>query len=88
MARDLVVFPVGKEASADDYLAFCNANNPDVGSDWYPNDRVDAYGQRVVAYLGPTGFDWNGAPYPEPSGGPAARADGVLSSTVLWPDEE
>lgn len=83
----VVIFPVGKEASADSYLAFCNANNPDTtpGAIWYFPDRVDKYGQRVVAYLGPGGFIWNGEPYPEPEGGEEARADGVLSSTVEWP---
>lgn len=85
---DLVVFPVGKETEADSYLAFCNANNPDAPSPWYDNTRVDKYGQRVVGYLGPTGFLWNNQPFPEPSGGEAARVDGVLSSTVEWPEEE
>lgn len=80
----LVIFPVGKEASADAYLAFCNTNNPDVGQPFY-NERFDRWGQRVVAYLGPTGFLWNSLPFPEPVGGPAARADGVLSDTVEWP---
>lgn len=80
----VVIFPVGKEASADAYLAFCNANNPDAGS-FYPADRVDRWGQRVVGYLGPGGFIWNGEPYPEPEGGEAARADGVLNANVEWP---
>jgi hypothetical protein len=86
---DVVIFPVGKEASADAYLTWCNANNPDVTADqWYGDDVVDKYGQRVVGYLGPTGFIWNNAPYPEPAGGPAMRADGTLNSKVEWPPEE
>lgn len=86
---DVVIFPVGKEDEADAYLAFCNTHNPDVSaSNWYYPDIVDKYGQRVVAYLGPTGFIWNGAPFPEPVGGPAARADGVLNGNVEWPEED
>lgn len=86
---DVAIFPVGKETEADAYLAFCNVHNPDDpnGSSWYPNDRVDKYGQRVVGYLGPTGFIWNSQPFPEPTGGPAARADGVLNGNVEWPEE-
>lgn len=84
---DVVIFPVGKEDEADAYIDFCNLNNPDEGN-WYPNNRVDKYGQRVVAYLGPTGFIWNGQPFPEPEGGPEARADGVLNGNVEWPEEE
>ena len=81
----LVVFPVGQEAAADAYLDFCNLNTPDTSSDFYVNDRVDVHGQRVVAYMGPGGFIWNGEPFPEPLGGEEARSAGVLSSTVVWP---
>lgn len=85
----VVLFPAGKEASADAYLTWCNSHNPDTtpGAIWYMPDRVDAHGQRVVGYLGP-GFMWNGEDFPEPVGGPAARADGVLSTTVDWPIED
>lgn len=90
MARDLVVFPLSKAASATAYLEFCNANSPDTtpGAIWDVPDKVDRHGQRVVGYLGPSGFDWNSTPFPEPEGGVIARADGVLSSTVEWPEEE
>jgi len=85
----VVLFPVGKETSADGYCDFCDLNNPDTEStQWYPRDRVDVHGQRVVGYLGPLGFIWNGEPFPEPEGGEEARADGVLSTTVDWPIEE
>ena len=84
--RNVVIFPAGSEASADAYLAFCNAHNPD-GGEWYPPDRVDGEGRRVVAYLGPAGFQYDGAPFPEPEGGPAARSAGTLSDTVEWPSE-
>jgi len=85
---DVVIFPKGKEASADAYLAFCNAHNPDTTGTWYRPDAEDKYGQRVVGYLGPTGFIWNWQPFPEPEGGPAARADGILSSNVEWPNPD
>lgn len=81
----VVIFPVGKESEADAYLAFVNANNPDEG-DFY-DVKVDRHGQRVVGYLGPEGFTWMGQPYPEPEGGEAARADGVLADSVEWPED-
>jgi hypothetical protein len=82
----MILFPAGKEAAADAYLAFCNAHNPDPtpGAIWYLPGRIDAHGQRAVGYLGPGG-QWNGGDWPEPMGGVAARADGVLSATVEWP---
>lgn len=85
----VVIFPVGKEAEADAYLSWCNIHNPDTtpGAVWYLPNRFDKYGQRVVGYLGPGGFLWDGEPFPEPEGGEAMRADGVLSATVEWPDE-
>lgn len=85
----VVLFPVGKEVSADAYIDFCQANSPDPGSIWYPKDVFDRHGQRVSAYLGPMGNA--GAGWPESEGGPAARADGVLSSTFdrpIDPEEE
>lgn len=83
----LVIFPVGKEAAANTYLAFVNdpANCPDAP---FYDVRTDKYGQRVVGYLGPGGFLWNGEPFPEPVGGPAARADGVINAIVEWPGED
>lgn len=87
---DAVVFPVGKEAEALSYLAWCNQNSPDAPDPWYANNKFDKYGRQVIGYLGPTGFVYNNQPYPEPEGGPEARADGVLVSDVEWPtiDEE
>ncbi len=85
----VVIFPKGQEVQADLYLAFCNLMNPDTtpGAIWYQNNRKDKYDQRVVAYMGPGGFIWNGLPFPEPAGGIAKRAFGVLSNTVEWPDD-
>lgn len=86
----VVLFPVGKEAYADAYLGFCNANNPDNSPNtvWYLATAIDKYGQRVVAYMGPGGFVWNGEPFPEPDGGAEARSEGVLSNAVEWPVPE
>jgi hypothetical protein len=85
----VVIFPVGKEASADAYLAWCNIHNPDLPYEpnaiWYWPDRVDKYGQRVVAYLGPGGrLDIT----EEPEGGETLRADGVLQEGYDMPPEE
>ena len=87
---DYVVFPVGKEAEADAYLAWCKVNNPDPtpGADWVPHMPTDKYGQRAVPFLGPTGLIWYGAPFPEPAGGAALRADGVLVPDIEWPVED
>lgn len=79
----VVLFPVGKEASCDSYIDFCQANSPDPGSTWYPKNVTDRHGQRVSAYLGPDGNAGGG--WPEPEGGPEARADGVLSTTFDRP---
>lgn len=85
----VVIYAVGQEDAADVYLEFCNLHNPDPtpGATWYPPNRVDKYGQRVVGYLGPGG-QWNGGDWPEPEGGEAARGVGVLSDTVEWPEED
>lgn len=74
----VVIFPVSKEAEADAYLLFCQSNNPneDPMDNWYPGDRVDAHGQRVVGYMGPGGGVTTISV--EPVGGHEARADGVL----------
>lgn len=83
----VVIFAAGAEAAADAYLAFCDAHNPDpeAGALWYLPDAVDADGRRVVGYLGPGG-QWNGGDWPEPEGGEAARAAGMISDHVRWPD--
>ena len=84
----VVIFAQGEEGAADAYLAFCNAHNPDPapGAIWYLPDAVDAAGRRVVGYLGPGG-QWHGGDWPEPEGGTDARAGGMLSETVAWPEE-
>ncbi|AJP73132.1 hypothetical protein [Sphingomonas hengshuiensis] len=81
----VVLFAQGEGAQADAYLAFCTAHNPDPtpGAHWYRPDSVDAEGRRVVGYLGPGG-SWNGGDWPEPEGGEAARAGGVIAEQVEW----
>lgn len=83
----VVIFAVGQETAADTYLDFTNdpLNCPDAP---FYDVRVDAYGQRVVAYLGPGGFVWNGLPFPEPEGGVAARGVGVLQEGYDPPEED
>lgn len=85
VVRSIMIFPVGKEAEADGYLAFVNANSP-TGGPLY-DVKYDRHGQRVVLFLGPEGFIWEGEPFPEPEGGEAARADGVIADSVEWPED-
>lgn len=88
MANKVVIFPAGKESAAQAYLAWCNPRNPDTtpGAVW-SYCRNDAFGQWVVAYLGPP-FVYGGAEISEPAGGPAMRADGVLHDYAVWPEDE
>jgi hypothetical protein len=85
----VVIYSVGQEAAADTYLSFCNLNCPEHATDpnaiWYRNNIVDAYGQRVVAYLGPGG---RGDITEEPEGGEEARGIGVLQEGFDPPPEE
>lgn len=85
----IVVFPPGKEVDAQAYADWTNTAFLNISSN--PNaiftagPRADKHGQWVVAYLGPKGNA--GAGWPEPGGGPAMRADGVLATGVEWPEE-
>lgn len=86
MANRVVIFPAGKQTPAQSYKDWADARSP-----FYPDGfaylRNDAFGQWVVPYLGPP-FAWDGVEFPEPEGGEAARAEGVLADSVTWPDEE
>jgi hypothetical protein len=86
MPNRIVIFPVARQAAAQAYREWTDAHSP-----FYPDSfayiRNDAFGQWVVPYLGPP-FAWDGVELPEPDGGPAARADGVLADRVSWPGED
>lgn len=88
-----VIFPAGKLTEAQAYLAAVNSwwqANVDP-EDLYAAIREDAYGQHVVAYLGPPiVFDFgNGLEeLQEPEGFEVHREDGVLHDTVVWPEED
>ncbi|WJR67192.1 hypothetical protein QTA58_00155 [Neorhizobium sp. CSC1952] len=94
MANKVVIFPEGKEAEARAYAAWTDQHNP-----WTPEPpadptgswsyvRNDAFGQWVVPFLGDP-FEFPvGTPFPEPEGGEAMRADGVLHDYAIWPPEE
>ena len=86
MANHVVLFPADKQAQAQAYRVWTDQHSPFAPSP-FAYLRSDAAGQWVVPYLGPP-FAWNGAEFPEPEGGEAMRADGVLSDTVTWPEEE
>jgi hypothetical protein len=89
MAREILIWPVSKDTEALAYCDFADAEFAiaNIAEGGNPNDKFayrnkrDAHGQMVTPYLGPTGFDWLGAPFPEPSGGPALRADAVLATS-------
>jgi len=86
-----VIFPEGKQAEALAYAAWTNDRfeilAPGQGIFAYVEGaRPDRHGQWVTSFLGPD-FKWMGAEVPEPEGGPAARADGVIAAPE-WPEEE
>lgn len=90
MPNHVVIFPEGKLTEANAYRVWTNdaARNPFHPDDFnYPEPKLDAFGQHVLAFLGPP-FTWDAVVIPEPEGGPAMRADGVLHSSYVWPPEE
>lgn len=86
MPNRIVIFPVARQAEAEAYREWTDAHSP-FFPDVFAYIRNDAFGQWVVPYLGPP-FTWNGVEVPEPEGGEAVRADGVLADSVTWPHEE
>ncbi len=87
-----VIFPAGKHTEAVAYIAWTNDQfailAPGQGTFNYSAPRPDKYDppQWVTSYLGPD-FMWMGVEVPEPAGGAAQRADGVIA-VPEWPDEE
>lgn len=86
MGNRVVIFPAGKQAQAEAYKSWTDQNSP-FYPDLFAYCRNDAFGQWVVPYLGPP-FTYAGSEVPEPAGGPAMRADGVLHDYAVWPEEE
>lgn len=86
MPNRVVIFPAGKQAEAEAYKDWADRNSP-FFPDRFAYIRADASGRWVVPYLGPP-FAWNAVELPEPEGGPAMRADGVLADSASWPEEE
>jgi len=89
MDREVLIWPVGKEAAA---LAYCDVadaafatltDNPEAIFCY--RDRFDIHDQQVTPYFGPTGLEYNGAGPDEPAECLVARADAVLASSVDWP---
>ena len=89
--REVLIWPVGKEAEALAYADVADAayaaQTGDPNDVWCHRDRFDKNGQQVTAFFGPTGGEWNGQPITEPANCLAARADAVLAATVDWPEE-
>lgn len=89
MPNRFVIFPAGKLAEAEAYKAWGDAQfqalSGEVGGILGLLD-TDAFGQHVTVYYGPP-FVWM-EEVPEPAGGPAMRADGVLHDDWVRPPEE
>lgn len=90
MPNKVVIFPETKEAEAEAYVAACDAHyaatfEPGQGFGYV---RLDVFGQHVTPYYGPPWYFIEGVPFEEPAECLAARADGVLHDTAVWPDEE
>lgn len=93
MARELLLWPLGKSAQALAYCDLADAAYAALTGD--PNDatfayrsRFDRFGQQVTPYFGPTGFEWNGVGVAEPAHCLVARADAVLVTRVDDPPVE
>jgi len=96
MPNRLVIFPHGKETSANAYRVWGDEKNGDAAvalglsrednSVFSAPGRVDKDGQMVVNYFGPP-YTIDGVHViEEPADGPAMRADGVLSD--IWSPPE
>jgi hypothetical protein len=89
MPNKFVIFPAGKLASAQAYKAWADAEWQAMSGE--VNGVVgllntDAFGQHVTTYLGPPYVFFDVVP--EPAGGPAMRADGVLHDNWVRPPSE
>jgi len=85
-----VIFPIGKQASANAYKAWCDLQEQTATNDpeaVFTLVAVDKDGQWVVTYYGPNYTRDAIHVVEEPEDGPAMRADGVLSDTWSPPEE-
>jgi hypothetical protein len=89
--NQFVIFPAGKLSAAQAYRDFANAwwqTVSGVPGDLLTDIKQDRHGQWVVTYAGPfLTFDGVNV-LAEPSGGPAARVEGVLAEDWDRPDPE
>lgn len=88
MTNRVVIFPSGKQTSANSYSAACDTAWAARDGGGFSYVTVDAFGQWVVPYLGPP-FEYPvGTVFEEPAPCLAARDDGVLADTWTPPEEE
>lgn len=90
MANRVVIFPTEKLASAEAYVAACDAH---YAANFEPGGvfgyvRPDAEGQHVAPYYGPPWEFITGQGFTEPAECAAARVDGVIHDFAIWPPEE
>lgn len=89
MPNRFVIFPEGKQAAAEAYKAWGDAQWQAISGE---NGgilgllSVDAFGRWVTVYYGPPFVYIDEVP--EPEDGPAMRADGVLHDDWIRPPEE
>lgn len=86
MPNRFVIFPESKLTEAQAYKAWGDAQWQALSGE--PNGILglldtDAYGQHVTTYFGPPFVYIDEVP--EPAGGPAMRADGVLHDNWVRP---
>jgi hypothetical protein len=82
----VVIFPVGQDTAATNYLSFIETNCEPGYVPWDDPSKRDKYGQRVVGYYGPGGQA--GGELVALDGDEAARAAGVLQDGFDPPEEE
>lgn len=90
MANRVVIFPEGKQTEAENYKDVVNAHyaaNFEAGGA-FAYITPDIEGQWVVPYYGSPWEFITGQGFTEPSECEAARADGVIHDTAVWPPVE
>jgi hypothetical protein len=90
MSNRVVIFPSTKLSSAQGYAA---AVDQHYAATYEPGGkfcyvRPDVEGQHVVPYYGSPWEFIIGQGFTEPNTCIAARVDGVIHNSAIWPDEE